>query len=142
MSTHRGGVSIPGTERIIMLPSAKKLLVLTAIVLGLSLFFSIPPVPAAPEAPEKVIDVTAKKFEFSPKTITLKKGVPVVIHLTSLDRLHGFNCPKLGIRADVKPNETTELRFVPTKTGVFPFYCDIWCGSGHEDMSGKILVEP
>jgi cytochrome c oxidase subunit 2 len=90
---------------------------------------------------ENVIQITAKKFEYSPKDITVKKGVPVVMEFTSLDRLHGFNCPGLGIRADIVPGKTNQLRFTPNKAGTFLFYCDNFCGIGHEGMSGTITVE-
>ena len=89
---------------------------------------------------ERVIQITAKKFEYSPKEITLKKGVPVVLEFTSLDRLHGFNCPGLGIRMDIRPGKVNRLEFVPDKVGTFPFHCDNFCGSGHEGMRGMITV--
>jgi len=89
---------------------------------------------------EQVIQITAKRFEYSPKEITLKKGVPVVLEFTSLDRLHGFNCPGLGIRMDIRPGKVNSLRFVPDKVGTFPFHCDNFCGSGHEGMRGTITV--
>jgi cytochrome c oxidase subunit II len=89
---------------------------------------------------EQVIKVTAKKFEYSPKEITLKKGVPVVLEFTSLDRLHGFNCPDLNIRADIRPGKVSTLRFTPGKVGTFPFHCDNFCGTGHEAMRGTIKV--
>ncbi len=89
---------------------------------------------------EQVIQITAKRFEYSPKEITLKKGVPVVLEFTSLDRLHGFNCPGLGIRMDIRPGKVNRLRFVPDKVGTFPFHCDNFCGSGHEGMRGSITV--
>ena len=41
-------------------------------------------------AQEQVIRMTAKKFEYSPNEITVKKGVPVVLEITSLDRDQGF----------------------------------------------------
>src|SRR5512147_3045662 len=66
---------------------------------------------------EQAIQITAKRFEYTPKDITVKKGVPVVLEFTSLDRLHGFNCPGLGIRTDIPPQKTTKLRFVPQKAG-------------------------
>ena len=91
-------------------------------------------------AQEQVIRVTAKKFEYSPDEITVKKGVPVVLEITSLDRDHGFKLPELGVRADIKPGATTRVRFVPNKTGRFPFQCDVFCGSRHEDMSGELVV--
>jgi cytochrome c oxidase subunit 2 len=90
---------------------------------------------------EQVIQITAKKFEYSPKDITVKKGVPVVLEFTSLDRLHGFSCPGLGIRSDIPPQKVTKLRFVPDKVGTFPFHCDNFCGSGHEGMTGTITVK-
>ena len=89
---------------------------------------------------EQVIKMTAKRYEYTPSTITVKKGAPVVLEFTSLDRLHGFNCPALGIRTDIAPGKVTTLRFVPGKTGTFPFHCDIFCGSGHEGMAGTIIV--
>ena len=89
---------------------------------------------------EQVIKITAKRFEYSPKEITLKKGVPVVLEFTSLDRLHGFNCPGLKLRLDIRPGKVNTLRFTPDKAGTFPFHCDNFCGSGHEGMRGTIIV--
>jgi cytochrome c oxidase subunit 2 len=89
---------------------------------------------------EQVIQITAKRFEYSPKEITVKKGVPVVLQFTSLDRLHGFNCPGLGIRMDIRPGKVNTLRFTPDKAGTFPFHCDNFCGTGHEGMKGTITV--
>ena len=93
-----------------------------------------------PAAAEQVIHLTARKFEYRPNEITLKKGVPVVVEITSLDRDHGFKVPELGIRADVKSGETTRVRIVPDRTGRFEFRCDVFCGSGHEDMAGEFIV--
>ena len=93
------------------------------------------------DQPEQVIKISAKKFEYSPSEIKVKKGVPVVLELTSLDRLHGFNCPELGIRSDINPGQIARVRFTPQKKGTFVFFCDVFCGEGHEDMSGKIIVE-
>jgi cytochrome c oxidase subunit 2 len=89
---------------------------------------------------EQVIHLTAKKFEFAPNEITLKKGVPAIVEITSVDRDHGFKVPELGVRADVKPGATTRVRIVPDRVGRFEFRCDVFCGSGHEDMAGEIVV--
>ncbi len=90
---------------------------------------------------ERVVRITAKRFEYSPSEIVLKKGEPVVLELVSLDRKHGFDAPDLGLRTDVLPDQPVRLRFVPEKEGRFEFHCDVFCGSGHEDMSGTIVVE-
>lgn len=96
---------------------------------------------ALAEQADQVVKITAKKFEYSPSEIRLKKGVPAVLEFTSLDRLHGFNCPDFGIRTDIVPGKVNTVRFVPDKAGTFPFHCDIFCGEGHEDMAGKFIVE-
>ena len=93
---------------------------------------------AAPE--EKIIAVSAMKFEFLPETINLKKGEPVILELSSLDRTHGFKVPDLGLRADVLADTTVRVRVVPEKVGRFTFACDNFCGDGHEDMEGVIVV--
>lgn len=89
---------------------------------------------------EQVIQVSAKQFEFSPNTITVKKGVPVTLEFTSTDKLHGFSCPALKIRSDIPAGKTTLLRFVPDKAGTFSFHCDNFCGAEHESMIGTITV--
>ncbi|HZS84881.1 MAG TPA: cupredoxin domain-containing protein [Stellaceae bacterium] len=89
---------------------------------------------------EQVVSMTAMKFEFTPETVTLKKGVPVILELTSLDRTHGFTIPELKLRADILPDQTVRVRIVPEKVGRYGFHCDNFCGDGHEDMSGTIVV--
>jgi cytochrome c oxidase subunit 2 len=105
------------------------------IISGLALYVRANALPA-----EREIHITAKKVEFTPDTIALKKGEPVVLVLSSQDRKHGFHLRDFGIRADVKPGETARVRFAPNKTGKFTFSCDVFCGEGHEDMTGTIVV--
>jgi cytochrome c oxidase subunit 2 len=52
----------------------------------------------------------------------------------------GFDAPDFNARADIVPGQTARLRLVPDKVGTFTFLCDIFCGSGHETMSGTINV--
>lgn len=94
----------------------------------------------ASSAPPVVVPITARKFAFTPQRVTLKKGVPVVLELTSLDRLHGFNVPDLGVRADVLPGRTARVALTPEKVGTFAFHCDNFCGNGHPNMTGEIVV--
>jgi cytochrome c oxidase subunit 2 len=87
-----------------------------------------------------VIRIEAKKFSYNPDTITLKRGRPATLELVSLDRKHGFTVPDLGIRADVLPDKPVRITLTPQNSGTFPFHCDLFCGSGHEGMNGKIVV--
>jgi len=97
-------------------------------------------VQAVAPPPEVVIHVTARRFEYQPAEIVVRRNVPVVLELVSEDRTHGFSVPELGLRADVVPGAPTRVRFTPDRVGRFPFHCDVFCGSGHEDMTGEIVV--
>ena len=89
---------------------------------------------------ERTIKITAERYNYEPDRIVLKRGEPVILQLVSEDRLHGFHVKALGIRADVLPGMPVRVRVVPDKAGTFPFTCDVFCGSGHPDMSGVITV--
>ena len=98
------------------------------------------PTHSASPADVKVISITAKKFDFTPSEITVKKGVPVAVELTSSDRVHGFSLPDFKLTARIEPGKVTRVEFTPDKTGEFTFSCNIFCGSGHEDMAGSLIV--
>lgn len=129
-------------KKIDLIARGIKLIVITGIFVTFTAAWGnaagVEAIPAAQK--EQVIQVTAKKFEYNPREIVLKKGVPVVLELTSLDREHGFRLTAFGIRADVKPGEVTRLRILPQQTGRFSFECDVFCGVDHEEMGGEIVV--
>ncbi|WP_428670579.1 cupredoxin domain-containing protein [Reyranella sp.] len=91
--------------------------------------------------PSNEVTIAASRFEFTPETVKAKVGQPLTFVLTSLDRIHGFKMPELGIRTDIVPDRETRVTITPTKPGSFVFFCDIFCGDGHEDMSGTLVVE-
>jgi len=90
---------------------------------------------------ERIIKIVAQRFVYIPNQITLKKGEPVRLEFTSLDFIHGFNVPDLNIRADLPPGKITTIHLMPDKAGIYEFICDNFCGAGHEDMGGKIVVK-
>jgi cytochrome c oxidase subunit II len=96
---------------------------------------------AGPSGSERVVHVKAKRFEFSPQVIKLKKGERVTLELESLDRKHGFEVPDLHISESIVAGEITRLTLTATRTGTFPFHCNVFCGEGHEDMTGEIVIE-
>jgi cytochrome c oxidase subunit 2 len=92
------------------------------------------------QAAPRRIEVTAKKFDFTPAEITVKKGEPVVIVLKSADVAHGLSFPDLGVKAKVSKGQTAELAFTPTKTGDFVGQCSVFCGVGHSKMKLTLHV--
>ncbi|WP_347986761.1 cupredoxin domain-containing protein [Methylomonas sp. AM2-LC] len=96
---------------------------------------------AANEADMPVLHIQASRFVFTPSQISVKTGQTVLLEIEALDRQHGFSIPELGVRVDVIPGQKVVLKITPTKSGRLVFYCDIFCGSGHEQMAGEIVVE-
>jgi cytochrome c oxidase subunit 2 len=111
-------------------------------ILGASLAAFLAAASSAVAAQERVIQVTAERFKFTPAVIVLKLGEPAVLELTTLDRKHGFQVPDLNIDESIEPGKVTRVRISPAKAGTFLFHCDIFCGSGHEEMAGEIVVKP
>ena len=97
-------------------------------------------VQAAPKA--RTVKLRAKRFVFTPKELRLKKGEPVVLELTTEDVFMGVNIPDFKVRSDIVPGKTMKLAFTPDKVGTFTFVCDVFCGDGHESMSGTLNVVP
>ncbi|MDY7544808.1 cupredoxin domain-containing protein [Glaciimonas sp. CA11.2] len=108
---------------------------------GASAIFAVTiPSGALAETPNEVIKVVASRFTYAPNRIMLKRGLPVVLAFSTLDMPMGFNAPDFGIRTDILPGKESRIRFTPDKVGEFIFHCDLFCGSGHEDMTGVLVV--
>jgi cytochrome c oxidase subunit II len=90
---------------------------------------------------ERVIKVVAKKFAYTPNEIVLQKGQKVVLEFTSVDFVHGFKIPDMNLRADLPPGKVTRVAISADTVGVYDFLCDNFCGSEHEEMNGRIVVQ-
>jgi cytochrome c oxidase subunit 2 len=88
----------------------------------------------------RIIKITARKFTYDPPEITVKKGEAVTLEFRTADVFMGFNLPDFKTRADIVPGKTTRVSFIPDKVGSFVFLCDVFCGIGHEGMSGTLTV--
>ena len=88
----------------------------------------------------RVIEIVARRFRYEPAEIPLKVGERVVLAIRSLDFIHGFNIPDLGIRTDLVPGKITKVELQPKATGIIDFLCDNFCGDGHEEMHGRFIV--
>jgi cytochrome c oxidase subunit 2 len=95
---------------------------------------------AAPKPKPRVIKVVARKFEFVPGVIQVRRGETVALHFTAPEVPMGFNLADFGMRTDIVPGKVATLIVTPDKAGSFTFLCDVFCGTGHEDMSGTLVV--
>jgi cytochrome c oxidase subunit II len=90
-------------------------------------------------APQR-IEIVAKRFDFTPGDITVKKGSPVTIVLTSKDVDHGLKFRDLNVTLNAKKGETKEVTFTPDKAGTYIGQCSVFCGSGHGSMKMTLHV--
>ena len=89
----------------------------------------------------QLVKLVAQRFRYTPSEFRVKAGWPVVLEFTALDFVHGFNMPDLKLRADLPPGTVTRLRFTVDKPGIYDFQCDNFCGDGHEQMHGRMVVQ-
>lgn len=106
----------------------------------------------------QVIEVTAKKYEFSPSPIHVKAGTKVQLKITAIDHDHGFaltGLPEGAKKGDkpglvvsspqdcvqLKKGKTTVIEFVAQTPGTYPFHCCHVCGLGHKKMKSEIIVD-
>jgi cytochrome c oxidase subunit 2 len=116
-----------------------KYVVIMLFALAMALALSRP-YPAHADS-QQVIEITAKRFEFSPNKVTLKKGETVTLRLTSADVVHGFFLRPLKIDEVITPGKTTEVTVTPEAVGTFTTICDHFCGVNHGNMKMTIVVE-
>ena len=95
----------------------------------------------APAPSPSVVEISAKRFEFTPKEIHLRAGQPVTVRLTATDRAHGLLIKDLNIDLDASPDHPDSVTITPAHAGTFNAICDHYCGSGHGGMKMTFIVE-
>jgi cytochrome c oxidase subunit II len=116
-----------------------KVLTTSFVLAVLTAIFFFAHLSNAQEAPKR-IEIVAKRFDFTPGEVTLKKGVPVVIAFTSKDVAHGVKFKELNLVIASGKGETKEITYTPTQTGTFVGQCSVFCGSGHGGMKMTLHV--
>lgn len=111
-----------------------------------------------PDSTLKTIDISAKKYEFTPSEIHVKAGEHVRLTVHSVDETHGIKLtlyPEgskdktiVGLKFDhpedngkVEKNVDQVLDFIAEKPGTYEFQCAKVCGMHHGKMKGQVIVE-
>jgi cytochrome c oxidase subunit 2 len=140
----------------------KKVAVSLALAVGFSLatcwMASAHPAAKPADAP-RVIEISAKKYDFSPAEIQVKKGEKIELKVHSVDEAHGvkLNLYPEGAKAKGEPGLVLDqpdengkvtkgtdqvIDFTAQEPGTYDFVCAKFCGFGHDRMKGKLIVEP
>jgi len=94
------------------------------------------------------IKMIAVRSHFAPDNLEgVQLGDTVYFHLTNIEQdwdiLHGFAV--LGANTSeliLQPGETRTMKWIPSRVGVFPFYCTDFCSALHQEMQGYVRVSP
>ena len=125
-----------------MMTSTRRTLMWRALGLGAVPLFAVLGRRALAQGAEpQVVKVVAKRFDYTPREFRVKAGRPIVLEFTSVDFVHGFNMPDMNVRADLPPGKVTRVNLPASKAGTYDFLCDNFCGDGHEEMHGRMIVE-
>ena len=89
------------------------------------------------------IQLTAKRYEFTPNVIEVNQGDHVRIVARSADGTHGFSIKDLKVRHTIpKGGEAETIEFDATQAGTFEIACSEYCGLGHRRMKATLIVRP
>jgi len=100
------------------------------------------PTETTEEVPEtKEFNIIAKQWDFSPGEIIVNEGDKVILNIESIDVTHGFAILEFGVSEQLVSGNTVRIEFIADKTGTFTFFCNVFCGSGHVGMRGKLFVQ-
>ncbi|MEW6026903.1 MAG: cupredoxin domain-containing protein [Planctomycetota bacterium] len=91
---------------------------------------------------EKLFEVKAKKFVYTPNVIKVDKGDLVRIRLISEDVTHGLFVDGYNVQTSAYPGQDGSITFVADKAGRFTFRCSVTCGEFHPYMTGYLVVAP
>ena len=120
-------------------------LTLCIIAMMLSVALALPAISPqekpSSDLPVAEIQVTARKYKFTPNVITVKKGQLVRLIITAEDRDHGIRLKDFDLNQRLVKGAPTIVEFTPRETGTFVFKCSEWCGWRHGKMKGKLVVE-
>ena len=139
---------------------AIRALVPTLSAFSVALAFCLPqPSPVvAQDKKAQVIELIAKKYEYSPSPVHVKIGTKVQLKITATDHDHGFKISAVPDGAvpngaggliftsaqncwQLKNGETTTIEFLAQTPGTYTFKCCHTCGLGHRAMKGQIVVD-
>jgi cytochrome c oxidase subunit 2 len=132
--------------------------ILPACLLGLAIFLSLSRSVGAQNQVAQIIEISAKKYEYSSSPVHVKIGTKVQLKITATDHDHGFKIAAVPDDAgpngtggliftsaqdcwQLKKGETTTIEFLVQTPGTYTFKCCHTCGLGHRGMKGQIVVD-
>lgn len=141
-----------------MRETGKRLLLSMLFALPLNFASPLPSGSVPQDQGTQVVEITAKKFAYSPSPVHVKAGTKVQLKITAVDHDHGFKIAAVPDGSDasnkpgllfaspqdcwqLKKGETTTIEFEAQTPGTYTFKCCHVCGLGHRGMKSQLVVD-
>lgn len=85
--------------------------------------------------------VVARAFNFEPAVLRVPLGVPVRLHVTSADVMHGLYIQRTNVNLNIIPGQVSTINYTFRHPGDHAVICHEYCGTGHHQMLGRLVVE-
>jgi cytochrome c oxidase subunit 2 len=86
--------------------------------------------------------VISQQFIFRPSPLEVPANSRVTFYITSIDVIHGFEVVGTNVNTMVIPGQVTEITVEFDEPAEYGIICNEYCGEGHHDMEGKLVVVP
>ncbi|MSO52853.1 MAG: hypothetical protein CK533_09710 [Acidobacterium sp.] len=97
--------------------------------------------PSDARSEPRVIEVVASRFAFEPARIEVTEGEHIRLLVSSADGVHGVGIKKFRVEKTLpRGGEAVIINFVASAAGEYPILCSEYCGKGHEEMRGLLVV--
>jgi len=80
-------------------------------------------------------------WSFVPGEVRVPAGAEVTFLMTSADVLHGFHVDGTRLNVMLVPGQVTRAAYRFEEPGRYVAMCHEYCGAGHHNMFGTIVVE-
>jgi cytochrome c oxidase subunit 2 len=84
--------------------------------------------------------VVTRMWLFQPETITVPVGAEVTFQFATPDVIHGVKIIDTDINVMVIPGQVSTVSQTFREPGEYLIVCHEYCGTGHQGMSGKVIV--
>jgi cytochrome c oxidase subunit 2 len=99
--------------------------------------------PGLKTAPDGSLDayIVARAFQFQPNVLRVPAGRKVTLHMVAADVIHGLMLGQGNLNVELIPGQVATFTRTFHYPGTYTSECNEYCGTGHQTMSFKLIVE-
>ncbi len=125
-------------------PSHIKIIIGLSIIVGIVALVQVTRmISTSPSAKtvEVSIRIPQNSWRWDPKEIIIPANTAARLRIYNEDIYeHGIFIKALNIKQTIVPQAETVINIPATPAGEYPFRCSVWCGEGHAEQNGVLIV--